>query len=67
LSALADEALARGARRLIGRYEATRKNVQVADFYPNNGFEAIADHAGTFSLELGRHRPPKPAHIDLVR
>ena len=67
LSALADGAFARGAQRLVGRYEPTRKNGQVAEFYPNHGFEAATDQPGTFSLDLGRRRPPKPAHIDFIR
>jgi predicted enzyme involved in methoxymalonyl-ACP biosynthesis len=66
LAAVADAATAAGATRLVGRYEATRKNAQVATFYPARGFTAIAGSPGMFSCDLGRARPEKPAHIDLV-
>jgi FkbH-like protein len=65
LTAIADEAAARGIARLIGRFEPTRKNAQVANFYPDHGFDA--DGPGSFSLDLAQHRPQTPAHITLAR
>jgi FkbH-like protein len=66
LTALADDAVAHGSRRLVGRYEATPKNGQVATFYADHGFEADATQ-GHFTLDLRRNRPQAPAHIALTR
>ena len=66
LSALASEAAAgRGATRLVGRYEPTRKNSQVAGFYTAHAFEPAGD-PGSFHLDLVGSRPAKPVHIDLA-
>lgn len=65
--ALADDAVARGATRLVGRFEATRKNGQVADFFPNHGFAVVEDLPGSFVIDLGERLPPQPVHIDVVR
>ena len=67
LSAIADDAVTRGATRLLGRYDPTRKNGQVATFYPEHGFETDVTTAGRFGLRLDRQRPRTPAHIELVR
>ena len=58
LAFLAERAHALGARSLIGRFEATAKNAQVADFYPTRDFHLA--EAGSFRLDLGRHRPKPP-------
>jgi FkbH-like protein len=67
LSAIAEAAAARGAHRLVGRYRPTTKNSQVADFYPNHGFEPVTGNTGVFELDLDRHRPENPRHIELTR
>jgi FkbH-like protein len=67
LTAIADDALARGATRLVGRYEPTRKNGQVATFYSDHGFEADTVASGLFSVDLRRGRPQTPTHIALAR
>lgn len=42
----------RGCQRVQGRYIATPKNAQVADFYSRSGFKSISDAADTSSWEF---------------
>jgi FkbH-like protein len=58
LSFLAERAHARGARFLIGRFEPTERNGQVADFYPSRDFQPLGP--GVFRLDLELHRPSPP-------
>ncbi len=67
LTAIADDAVARGVTSLVGHYEATRKNGQVATFYADHGFEADSAFPGLFRLDLREGRPQTPAHITLAR
>jgi predicted enzyme involved in methoxymalonyl-ACP biosynthesis len=67
LAAVADDAAAAGAVRLVGRYEPTRKNAQVATFYTAHGFTEVAGAPGTFRCDLGDTRPERPAHIETTR
>ncbi len=54
---LAERAIARGARYLLGRYISTTKNDQVALFYPDRGFDTISD--GIFRLDLNGSIDPQ--------
>jgi FkbH-like protein len=58
LAFLAERAEARGARWLVGRFEATAKNAQAADFYPARDF--VPAGGGLFRLDLTAHRPVSP-------
>lgn len=58
LAFLAERAQALGARFLVGRYEPTAKNAQVADLYPAHSFEPTG--AGSFRLDIKLHRPAAP-------
>ena len=61
LAVLADRAREAGARFLVGRYLPTAKNVQAASFYPDRGFESIAE--GRFRLELGNASLSVPSFL----
>lgn len=61
LSSLARRAQERNARYLAGQYVPTPKNVQVASFYPDRGFETVAE--GEYLLDLTRHQPEFPPFI----
>jgi FkbH-like protein len=68
LAFLAERALARGARALVGRYEPTAKNAQTADFYAARRFEVVdadAVSGGTYRLDLAQRRPLMPAQARL--
>jgi FkbH-like protein len=58
LAFLAERARVLGARSLMGRFEPTAKNAQVADFYTTRGFESAGE--GSFRLDLERHQPVPP-------
>jgi FkbH-like protein len=58
LAFLAERAEARGARLLVGRFEPTAKNAQVADFYPTRDFAPAGE--GSFRLDLALGRPAWP-------
>ena len=66
LALLAEQARARGVRRLIGRYLPTPKNTMVRDLYPRLGFTLLEQGPGDatlWSLDLaGFH--PQPVPID---
>ena len=40
--------------RLVGRYVPTRKNGQVADFYPKRGFTVVSESADEAVFQLGK-------------
>jgi FkbH-like protein len=44
----------RGARRMVGQYIPTAKNVQVADFYVAHGFQPLDGDQGKFTFDLDR-------------
>jgi FkbH-like protein len=67
LAAIADDAVAHGSTRLVGRYEPTPKNSQVATFYADHGFEPDPAAPGRFRLDLHHHRPQIPVHIARAR
>lgn len=56
LDALVDHARRKGARKLVGRYAPTEKNMMVADHYANMGFTQTSDgddsDQSTWSLDL---------------
>jgi FkbH-like protein len=62
LAGIARDARASGARRLLGRYEPTAKNAQVAELYPQHGF--VAQDDGTFVLDVNTG-VARPGHIEL--
>ena len=60
LAHLADRAAARGAAELVGLFEPTEKNAQVATFYSDRGFERRDDGAFLYDLRHGGlHMPPE--------
>ncbi len=61
LAYLAERAAAQGSSSLVGLFEPTAKNAQVAAFYSERGFERDAD--GVFSLDLRRGGLETPAGI----
>jgi FkbH-like protein len=63
LAAVAEMARAAGARRLLGRYEPSAKNAQVAGFFGDHGFDVLGE--GRFAFDLAGALT-KPDHIDLV-
>lgn len=64
LYACVKAARARGAHTILGRYLPTRKNAQVAEFFPNHGF--AADGPGSWVLADGEPIPRKPDHLQLL-
>ena len=60
ISRLVDDAVAAGAKRIVGRYAPTQKNVIVADLYPRHGFTAEAD--GVF-VASPAEVAPAPTHV----
>jgi FkbH-like protein len=58
LAFLAERAETRGARLLVGRFEPTAKNAQVADFYAARDFEPA--ETGSFRFDLTRRRLLSP-------
>jgi FkbH-like protein len=60
LHVLAERARERGLRYLVGRYIPTAKNLQVASFYPQRGFEAVGD--GVFRFDLQQQSLDPPPH-----
>ncbi len=55
ISHLVDFAAEHGASSVVGRYEPTLKNAQVADLYPKHGFSET-DEDGTFTIDAAE--PP---------
>jgi FkbH-like protein len=52
LCAIADDAQAVGATKLVGTYVPTKKNAPARDFYAQHGFTAVATEAGASTWEL---------------
>jgi len=68
LDALAERALALGAKTLRGRYIPTKKNTMVADHYTKLGFaleREEADGGGVYSLDVEGYRP-RNTHIRVL-
>jgi FkbH-like protein len=63
LAWLAGQACAAGAHNLCGRYIATAKNAQVADFYTRQGFHAVS--AEEFKLDLQLGLPQLPTYLEI--
>jgi FkbH-like protein len=63
LAYLGDRALARGVATLVGLFEATAKNGQVASFYPDRGF--LAAGPGTFRRSLADEPLAAPSQITI--
>jgi len=63
LALLAARAAARGASTLVGLYEPTPKNAQVATFYPDRGFAPVEE--GVFALDLRASTLLSPAEIEV--
>lgn len=63
LASLAEEARARGGRRLEGWFLPTRKNSPARDFYRNHGFQLISENAAgqlwSFDLAEGGLQAPE--------
>jgi FkbH-like protein len=68
LAVLARRAHERGARTLLGAYEPTERNGQVATFFPDRGFTGSGEQRWQLDLAAGLPQPPKqltiqePAH-----
>ena len=68
LAVLARRARDRGARTLVGRYEPTERNRQVADFYAERGFAPAGERRWRLDLEAAMPEAPpqltveEPAH-----
>lgn len=71
LAAVAEQARARGACELIGRYVPTPKNSMVKNHYEKLGFVRLDDDAASgaelWHLALKQHATPAPDYIELVR
>jgi FkbH-like protein len=63
LAVLARRAHDRGARTLLGAYEPTDRNAQVASFFPDRGFTGIAERRWQLDLEAGLPQPPSQLNI----
>jgi FkbH-like protein len=57
----------RGARSAIGLYKRTRKNEQVADFFPRHNFiEGPDETDNTWEYDLSGHLPAPPACFKVI-
>jgi FkbH-like protein len=65
LAFLAQRAAARGAVTLVGRFEPTAKNAQVASFYPDRGFAPDGDGVFRHDLGEGQLQPPPGFTIEV--
>jgi FkbH-like protein len=63
LAVVARRARERGARTLLGAYEPTDRNAQVASFFPDRGFSATGDHRWELNLEAGLPESPPQLQI----
>jgi FkbH-like protein len=63
LAVLARRARERGARTLLGAYEPTDRNAQVASFFPDRGFTRIGERRWQLDLEAGLPQPPPQLKI----
>ena len=68
LAHLADQAAARGRKRLVGWFLPTRKNAPARDFYKQHGFEVAKQNGdGAFwSLDLTKQRIASPEWVKVV-
>jgi FkbH-like protein len=64
LAALARRAHERGAHTLLGAYEPTDRNAQVADFLSDHGFTAAGERRWELDLENGLPDPPPQLTIE---
>jgi predicted enzyme involved in methoxymalonyl-ACP biosynthesis len=60
LSALAGAVRRRGGRELVGEYEPTAKNGQVAGFFPAHGFAPVEGEERRWRLDLEREGVAAP-------
>ncbi|MGC2112659.1 MAG: HAD-IIIC family phosphatase [Candidatus Korobacteraceae bacterium] len=65
---LVNAAQANGCSRLVAHYEATRKNMQVAEFYGKVGFQCLrTDEAGSdWKRRLGKQAAPFPHWMKVI-
>lgn len=63
LAFLADRAATRGSTTLVGLFEPTAKNAQVASFYGDRGFARAGDGVFRYDLRLGRLEAPPEIEI----
>ncbi len=66
LAFLVERAHERGATEIAGRYRPTKKNGQVADFYPTHGFSSVEDEAGGVRV-FCRSTAPPPVYPPWIR
>jgi FkbH-like protein len=63
LAVLARRARERGARTLLGAYEPTDRNAQVASFFPDRGFARIGERLWELDLGAGLPQPPPQLRV----
>jgi FkbH-like protein len=68
LAILTEQAVARGAGRIVARFRPTRRNAAFEEFYPSRGFTAADDSAKPADGEVVRRwqlegTVPRPKHI----
>lgn len=65
LARIAEQARARGRRRLLGLFFSTRKNAPARDFYSDQGFQLESQNGegSLWSLDLTEHCVPHPRWI----
>jgi len=68
LAALAEEARARGARRLDGWFLPTKRNAPARDFYRTHGFQLLSEDATgqLWSLDLADAELHAPEWVRLL-
>jgi len=56
-------------KNVVGRYFPTRKNQIAESFYPDAGFETMADNPQekVFTLNLEKNSVSLPSHIKMLR
>jgi FkbH-like protein len=64
LAVLARRARERGARTLLGAYEPTDRNAQVASFFPDRGFTPTGERRWELDLEADLPQPPSQLKIE---
>jgi FkbH-like protein len=67
LSEVTAQAVARGARQLLGEFIPSPKNAPAADFFPSAGFVAEPQRGGFWRLDLAAGPLPPPNLLTLVR
>jgi FkbH-like protein len=69
LSLVAQRAAKMGGKWLIGEYVESKKNAPCADFYPQHGFERVAESGGAgsifYRLDLTERMPISPAWLTI--